>query len=345
MTCPCRITLIAFMIASLATCCVVGAAASSDDARIDGAIESALAFLARQQADDGSFEGGGPRIAMTSMALMSYLSTGHTQDVGRYGLTVRRCIDLLIRSQPADGYFGRVDGSRMYGQGIATLALAEAYGVESDAAQRNRIRAAVERGVGVILRAQEVNKTDSNAGGWRYEPQSTDSDLSLSGWNLLALRAAQSIGIDVPKANLDRAVDYVLKCYRADHDGFAYQPQGEVSVAMTGVGVLTLCLVDSPQRMEVVSAGKTLGADPAAFTTGRFPYYTLYYATHAAFQIGAPVWNEVWPATRDLLLSRQSKDGGWPASGSTEEPGRIYATSMSILTLSVPSHILPVYQR
>src|SRR4051794_11822498 len=309
------------------------ALAAGEDARVGGTIESGLASLARQQADDGSFEGGGPKVAVTALALTSFLSSGHTQDVGRYGLTVRRAVDFLIKSQPADGYFGRVDGSRMYGQPIATLALAESFGVETDAQQRARIRSAVERSVALILRAQAVNKNASDPGGWRYEPQSTDSDLSLSGWNMLALRAAKNIGVDVPPPSFDHAVTYVLRCYRADHAGFAYQPQGEVSAAMTGVGVLTLCLLDSPQRTEVNAVASTLAVDEQTVWTLRYPHYTLYYCTLAAFQLDDPLWPQVWQSSRDALLSRQSKDGGWPASGSTEEPGRIYSTSMSILTL------------
>src|SRR5262245_57994585 len=109
------------------------------DGRLETAISSALAFLARQQADDGSFEAGGPRIAKTGIALLAYLSAGHTSEVGRYGLTVRRSIEYLLVVVPPDGYFGRIDGSRMYGQGIVTVALAEAYAVESDPQQRVRI--------------------------------------------------------------------------------------------------------------------------------------------------------------------------------------------------------------
>ena len=45
------------------------------------------------------------------------------------------------------------------------------------------------------------------------------------------------------------------------------------------------------------------------------------------------------------LLPIQNPDGGWPQSTSSEEPGRVYATSMSLLTLTVPYRILPIYQR
>jgi hypothetical protein len=75
------------------------------------------------------------------------------------------------------------------------------------------------------------------------------------------------------------------------------------------------------------------------------PYYSMYYSTQAAFQAGPPIWPVIWLVTQDRLLVTQMKDGGWPQSRSGEEPGRVYATAMSVLTLSVPYRLLPIYQR
>lgn len=313
--------------------------------QLDSAVDRGLAFLARQQRPDGSFEGGGPRVAMAGLSVMAFMASGHTPDVGKYGLNVRRAVDFLVKEVPADGYIGKVDGSRMYGHGIVTLALAEALGVETTEADRLKIRAALERAVQVILKAQDVNKDENSAGGWRYEPGSADSDLSLSGWNALALRAAQNAGVAVPKERVERAVGFVLKCYKANKKGFAYQPGREASIAMTGVGVLNLYLLDAAQRPEVTAGAEFLLKHPVNEQT-RFPYYSLYYATQAAYQAGEPTWSPIWKITLDQLLAQQSKqDGGWSQSRSGEEPGRIYATSMALLTLSVPYRLLPIYQR
>jgi hypothetical protein len=320
-------------------------AQSEADARVDGAIASALHFLAQQQAADGTIEGGnGPHAAITGLTLMAFLASGHTPEVGRYGLVVRHAADFLVQAAPDDGYFGRVDGSRMYGHGIITLALSEACGVEPDPTRRARIRAVLARAVQVILTAQDIPKSPDHSGGWRYEPQSGDSDLSLSGWNALALRAAQSIGMDVPKEKIARAVKFVLNCYQQPQGGFAYQPHGDPSVAMTGVGVLNLFLLDASDRSETAAGEQWLLAHPVNDET-RMPYYSMYYSTQAAFQAGEPVWPVIWRITQDRLLSTQMKDGGWPQSRSGEEPGRVYATAMAVLTLSVPYRLLPIYQR
>jgi hypothetical protein len=329
---------------SIMLICTVARGQTEADARVDASVDTGLAFLAQQQAADGAFDGGGPRVAITGLTLMAFLASGHTPDHGQYGLVVRRAVDFLVKSTPDDGYFGRVDGSRMYGHGIVTLALSEVCGVEPSAARRVQIRTVLAKAVKVILTAQEVSKPPEQSGGWRYEPQSGDSDLSLSGWNALALRAAQGVGMEVPKEKIARAVQFVLNCYLPAEKGFAYQPHNEASIAMTGVGVLNLFLLDAADRPEAAAGERWLLDHPVKDDT-RMPYYSMYYSTQAAFQAGEPVWPVIWKVTRDRLLGTQMKDGGWPQSRNGEEPGRVYATAMSTLTLSVPYRLLPIYQR
>jgi hypothetical protein len=312
--------------------------------RIDQAIDRGLAFLAQQQRADGSFQREGPRVATSALAVMSFLAAGHTADVGKYGVTVRKGVSFLLSQVPADGYVGRVDGGRMYGHGIVTLALAEAAGVEPDPDVRRQIVAALATMTRVILQAQAVPKPPEAAGGWRYEPQSSDSDLSLSGWCMLALRAASSAGVEVPPASIEKARDYVLRCYSADRGGFSYVGGVDPTVGMNGVAVLNLALtgaLDAPQTRAGAEFLRTHKID----ANTRFPFYTAYYAVQAANQAGGPVWDAVWPATASMLINQQDRDGGWPQSRTGEEPGRVYSTAMSVLTLTVPYQLLPTYQR
>jgi hypothetical protein len=170
-------------------------------AKLDEPIARGLAFLAKQQKADGSFDDPEDqqqhRVVTSALAVLAFLSAGHTPDVGRYGIAVRGAVDYVVAQVPDEGYVGQVDGSRMYGQGIVTLALAQAYGIEPDAERRRKQNAALRKLVKVILAAQDVKKEEVYRGGWRYEPKATDSDISLSGWNALALRAAQDVGVPV----------------------------------------------------------------------------------------------------------------------------------------------------
>ncbi len=312
--------------------------------RLETATEAGLNFLARNQEPDGSFSGGGPKIAMTGLSLLAFLACGQTPGDGRFGLSVRAAEDYLVKAVPADGYLGKLDGSRMYGQGIAVLALAEVSGVERDPQRSLALRQALERGLKVILAAQNVGKSDAFIGGWRYEPSSLDADLSLSGWNALALRACQNVGLGVPKEALQKAVQFVLKCYHREDGGFGYQPGAASSAAMTGVAVLNLYLLEATDRAELEAAGKFLRANRVNDDT-RFTLYATYYATQAAYQAGGPTWEALWAAYSQALLARQMPDGGWPVSKTGEEPGRIYSSSLAILTLAVPYRLLPIYQR
>jgi hypothetical protein len=320
---------------------------------VDGGVKRGLDFLAQQQNADGSF-GAAQKPAITGLALMAFLASGHTPsagkldaNIGKFGSNVRAAVDYLLSQAQADGSFGHNE-KQMYGQAIATAALAEAYGVEDSQAQRKRIAAALANSVKVIVSAQEIHKTDVYAGGWRYETNAPDSDLSLSGWNVLALRACQDVGIAVPKQAMQRAAKFVMKCYNPDARAFAYQPGAAVTPSMTGVGVLCLHLLEADGKQPpeaAAAAAKTLAARPVD-DASQFPYYAIYYAAQAAFQAGDPIWPAVSRMTAERLLKNQQPDGGWPdANAESGSAGRAYSTSMALLTLSISYRLLPVYQR
>jgi len=296
-------------------------------------------------------------------------------DMGRYGVAVRGAIDFLVSKVPDDGYVGSIDGSRMYGQAIVTLTLSEAYGVETAADKRRLERAALRKLVAVILKAQDVSKPEPYGGGWRYEPTAVDSDISLSGWNALALRAAQEAGFDVPDSSLKRAAAFVARCYDPASNTFAYQPGGDHRLGATATGVLCLYLLDASKedQAKAEKAARFLAEHPID-EQNAYPFYCVYYVTHAAFQAGddtrAPagdvghppnvthpdvpaagtIWQTVSKATLSRLIEKQSPDGSWLSlsegnAANASEPGKVYRTAMAVLTLSVPQRLLPIFQR
>ena len=99
------------------------------------------------------------------------------------------------------------DGSRMYGHGITTLMLSEMLGMGVDAQQDELIRAKVPPGDRADSCARKkVPKNEANRGGWRYSPDTGESDMSVTVWQTMALRAAKNAGLDVPKSAIDDAV-------------------------------------------------------------------------------------------------------------------------------------------
>jgi hypothetical protein len=305
-------------------------------------VARATDYLATRQNPDGSFGAGEFKVAVSGLSVLSFLACGHTAGAGRYGLVVRGGVDFLLSQSQPDGFYGKSHDKGMYDHGIVTLALAEAYGVEPDEARRHRMHAELTKAVKVILDAQAVQKAEKDAGGWRYKRDAPDSDISLSGWNALALRAARDAGVDVPKQAVEKAVGFLLRCYNPTDKGFAYQPGAAAQVGPTGIGLLGLYLLDGATRPELAEAAKYLAAHPVNDATP-FQYYAMYYVTHAAYQAGGETWAAVFKATSARLLAAQAKDGSWPKLG--QEPGEAYSTSMAILTLAAPYRLLPVYQR
>lgn len=308
---------------------------------IDAAIPGGLDFLAAQQKPDGAIEDGGPRVASTALALIAFLSNGHTPDLGKHGAVTRAAVDFLLSQSPEDGDFGRADGSRMPGHAVTTLALIEAYGVESREEARAALRRILPKSIDVIRRAQDVPKSDPHQGGWGAEPASADSDLAVTALCVLALRAAAGAGFDVPPAAFDRAGQFALRCWRPEQRGFAARQGGDASAAMTATGISTLRLTAARATSEQNAAAAKYILDTPVTDATPFPCYATHQVAHAARQIGGPTADAIRKRTADLLLPRQAQDGGWPASKTPEEPGRIYATSMAILTLATP--LLPAY--
>ncbi len=322
---------------------------------LDERINKGLAYLARQQKADGSFESEGSPAAMTGLSILAFLSCGHTPDVGKYGLTVRGAVDYLLKLAPDNGYFG-TDGSRMDGHAIVTLALAEVYGTETDPVQRRKVRAVLEQVVAVIVDGQSAEKKEKSAtGGWRYEPRSDDSDLFVTSWCMLALRAAENAGLAVSKETTEGATNYLMACYRDDQKGFAYKPKRDSTISITGAAVLLLGLSNNAKLPEAQAGVKYLVEHQVNDQTPT-GYLSIYYATQAAAQVGDPTWAIVWKTAYEQLAKRQMNEGAWRPG--PDEQGRIdhtsngqqkilavYPTSMAILALSVPYRLMPVFQK
>ncbi len=316
---------------------------------VDAAVARGLDFLAAQQNPDGSF-GANQKPAITGLALLSFLACGHAPNagklepnVGKYGSIVRAAIDSLLAEAQPDGSFGHRE-KMMYGQAIATLALAESYGVDDNDAERKRTAAVLGASVKLMIAAQNVKKQDIYAGGWRYDANSPDSDLSVSGWCVLALRACQDVGIAVPAGTPPRAAKFVLKCYNADAKGFAYQPGGPAQASMNAVAIVCLHALDGGPRPEVETAIAALTLKPLD-EAAAYPFHGMYCAAHAALQSGDLAWQAVSKIIIDSLLKSQQPDGGWPDTPESAGAGRAYCTCMAVLTLSMPYRLAPTDAR
>ena len=323
--------------------------------QIDQSVSAAIDYLVRTQREDGSIADRGHEIAMTSLAIMSMASIGVLPGSSDpRGRAMDRAIEYVLRGDKQDpqGYFGRADSSRMYGHGITTLMLTEILGMGSSVEQNRRIHDALEKAIALILASQKVHKDSQHQGGWRYSPDSRDSDLSITVWQVMALRSANNDGLSVPGEAIEQAVKYLENSFakvgsRGDRmlGGFAYTPgSNHPTFPMTSAGLLAMQVCgryDSP--MVQAAADWLLSNGPEGST--RFLFYGLYYYAQGMHQYGGRHAETAEKVAIKWLLPTQRGDGAFEGQREERNSGAVYSTAMAVLSLTVRYHYLPIYQR
>ena len=326
---------------------------------IDRAVRSGVEYLVQVQRDNGSISDRGHDVAMTSLAIMAMASIGvEPQTYSVAGRSMVKAVDFVLdkKHQDAQGYLGGRDGSRMYGHGITTLMLTEILGMGSSVEQNERIHEMLVNAIKLMLSAQEVTKSEKLQGGWRYTPTSRDSDLSVSVWQLMALRSAKNDGLNVPGEAIDAALQYLRFSYASPMNrdgtprdkvtGFSYTPgTHHPSFTMSAAGLLAMQVCGKYDSPMVKGASEWLLQHPPK-PNERFFFYGLYYYAQGMHQAGGKYAERADDLVPKLLLESQRSDGAWLARGGEERNvGTVYSTALAILCLSVRYHYLPIYQR
>jgi hypothetical protein len=309
---------------------------------VEHSVDQALQFLVNLQEPDGSWLAHGEKSpAVTALGLMAFLSAGHVPGEGPHGESVARGVRWIVKVQQPDGLFAGDGGLEMYHHGICTLLLAEVCGM-TDRLLADELKPALEKAVRLILQAQRTGPGPYR-GGWRYRPDSTDADTSITGWQLLALRAARNVGCDVPAERIEQAIGFLLRCRDGRSGAFCYQPGARPTMACTGTGTLALelCGKDRHHAHEALMGGGYLLKNPPRWNEEHF-FYTAYYCAQAMFQLGGNYWDFYRPRLRAVLLDHQQPGGGWVG---TDNIGPTYCTAMAVLALTVEYRLLPIYQR
>lgn len=327
--------------------------------KVDVAINRAIDYLISVQDKDGAIHDiNHNQTAMTSLAIMAMAAVGHQpSDDTKQGAAMKKALSFVLRPdrQEVQGYFGGRDGSRMYGHGITTLMLSEMLGMGVDAQMDQVIRDRCRLAVELIKRSQTIPKDPRSRGGWRYAPESRDSDLSITVWQVMALRSARNAGMDVPKEMIDNAVEYIKRCYSSKRgpdgkpenlkSGCGYEPSRSPEYAMAAAGLLSLQVCGAYDSLEAKGSADWLKDRKVEFGTEWFFYGTYYYA-QGMFQRGGDHASHARKLVEDVMLAKQGPDGSWHGqSGQERGAGKVYATSLAVLSLAVKFHFLPIYQR
>lgn len=349
--------------------------------RVDAAVDRALTWLASQQQADGSFptvEMGQPGV--TSLCVMAFMAHGHVPGAGKYAKSLERATDYVLASQKENGLLSRVgpDGPRIsrnlvheigeaaaYNHAISSLMLSEYYGL-NQSQKSEQIKKAIEKAVATTLEMQRwVKSPVEDQGGWRYVSAPVygrDSDLSVTGWELMFLRSARNDGFNVPRKSIDDAVGYIRRCYKKDKGTFVYMlNRGKADLrsrAMAGAGVLALAHAGLHNTPEAKNSADWLQQysfeeynHVEVFGQPVFPidryHYSLFNSCQAMYQMGGKYWQQFFPRIVRALLANQQPNGSWPPESHKNDAqfGNSYTTSLVVLSLGAPNQFLPVFQR
>jgi hypothetical protein len=325
------------------------------------AIDNALEYLARSQNADGSWNsgrqfggGGGAREpAVTALSVMAFLSAGHVPGEGKYGTVIEKGVRYVSNQQQQNGLLAAPPFgiTQMYSHGICTLMIAEVIGLMPDRREAGNLRTQLTRAV-KLLRGAQCQMGD-NTGGWRYWVEPRDADISVTAWQVMALRAAKNVGCDVPQEMMEKAVGYVKRCYDPNSGGYRYTRQGQITVPCTGASILSLelCGKEYHRSAESLNAAQYLTKKENILNQNRpHFFYGIYYTSQAMFQIGDVYWKWYRQVLHALLLSPdqcpQQPGGYWTSRAQDDQmAGTNYCTAMAVLALTVEYRFLPIYQR
>jgi hypothetical protein len=313
------------------------------EADVSRAVNRGFEYLLSVEQKDGTFPGGhGRSTGISSLVGMCFLAQGHTPGIGRYGEAINRRIDYALKFAREDGLLDSSDHGNgpMYAHNITTLFLSEVSGMV-DAARQKKIDDVLPKAINILLRAQAVKKSEQHQGGWRYHPGSNDSDLSCSGWALMALRSARLNGAPVPPKAIDDAVSYIHKNFERKLGHFGYMDEHQHKDSLTGAGLLCLELCGRHGAEENIKAGEWILENHTQLPRAEFESYGNYYNAQGMFQLGGKYWKTYANWMYPYYLEKQEEDGSWKDN----RFDKVYGTSMLILAFTVPSRQLPIYQR
>ena len=314
------------------------------------AVLKGLRWLQANQNADGSW-GDTTKGAMTGFGLLCFLGHGETPESQEFGLTVNKSVQWILDNGTKNE--GRLHMAASFNQpgvyehGICAYALGEYYTMTQD----ERVKELFKQAIGYIVQGQ------GPGGGWMYSYDKTADDLSVSGWQIQALKAAHLSKLDIYGVDqaLDKAIAYIERV-KGPNGGYGYR-KAEDRYSLTGVGIL--CELFWKGERGILRKGmewlleeteKTL---PVKYKHQKADLYAWYYHTQACLMFGGGAWTKWNRWFQDEMVGAQSSDGSWPPMASkshgnlqngNSKSAAVYRTGLSILMLEVFYRYMPTTQ-
>jgi hypothetical protein len=304
---------------------------------VETVYERGLAWLASKQSEQGNWQGGQSGSGVDGICLMAFLAGGEEPNFGRYAPNIRRALRAMIRSQDAaTGYLP----NSMYHHGFAMLALSEAYGAvdESLLWEGEKPVRGIAQALDLAIRCAGTSQKNNRWGGWRYMPNSTDADTSVTGAMLMGLLAARNAGMEVSDEVINTALEYMRRSTGKDGSVTYSGGFGGFGESMNRSAIATLvAAVSKNKETEEFKATLKHITDRLEHSEGNYKEYFRYYMAQALFQGDYASWQKWNTATVRVLSETQAPDGSF-----NNGP---YETGMALLALGLNYRFLPIYER
>ncbi|PQO38895.1 hypothetical protein C5Y96_03215 [Blastopirellula marina] len=316
----------------------------------EDAVERALRWIAAHQLPDGSWSfnhhevevgklspnPGEPltRTGATGLALLPFLGKGYTHmNENPYRDQIEQGLYFLRGNQVVGPNGGDLQDGSMYGHGLAALALCEAYAMTGDPA----LRTAATDAVRFIEYAQH------DQGGWRYQPKQP-GDISVFGWQLMALKSALLGDIKVDSTTIGMAEFWLDSVQQADGAYYGYQHPGKM-ISPTSIGLLCRMYLGWSKDDPRMHKGVDFVSDEGP---SKLDMYYNYYATNVLCHYGGSQWEGWNDELKAYLIKTQSRKGYTTGSWYFDEKhsrvgGRLYVTCLSAMILEVYYRHMPLY--
>ncbi|MCA9260785.1 MAG: terpene cyclase/mutase family protein, partial [Planctomycetales bacterium] len=319
-------------------------------------VAGALRWLARNQdRRTGLWSLAGPyangrsgvdnKNAATGMALLAFQGAGYTPDgdpKDPFTSVVRRGWTALLKRQDPSGFLFQEGAAhdRLYTHAICTIALCELYAMTKDSLYHEPAQRAVNY----------CAEIQSPEGGWRYTP-GVDSDLSVTGWFVMALQSARMGGLAVSTTTLERVSNYLDIVSRDGGSQYAYHTSQPSRLSMTAEGLLCRQYLGWKHDDRRLKKGTEilLRTLPSWERDSRNCYY-WYYATQVCHHMEGEYWQTWNREMRTLLPENQVREGkergSWDPGGDEwgSRGGRLMVTCLHTYMLEVYYRHLPIYQ-